>query len=882
MTERNNRERPAAPRHDSSANPPAASTPSSFLSRVFRGSTSRSSTSDQPLPTSSSATSHHGDAPRNRPTLSPSVTPSSSGPSPGMSPVLFPQASVSGVGRRTRSKSPNRARHRLHDISTQGITNFSLQEGEDEDAGPTSVGILRHLSQTSRAGVSREPTMSRPTPRNTDHTSLRNLINMLVHEDGDNSSNSYSNAIISSHLSNHERASLAVELAGELKSRMEDFNIERRLQASLADDPHTSASKHPSSADLDPLARLVSSAMGHDVDTSRLVDRLMNLPPRLIADGDRTKQSAGQNLKTAGFQLLAALLQIQAGDALKSDISASSEESQGQTRFRSSLIELCLSSPIDMPAQAMGTTLATCEYAIGDLPDRIACLQVLTRHGRDITLNQNIVRTLVKWHMMLLVGWKAWCAEPESWESTVTLDAFTASESRGRRDEPVASNERDRSNSTITIQLPKESMAIPEDSNAPVIVRSLRDVWYLLVAIISHNLPLFSGKDIEIVIDMAVAMLEQGIEVTSLNSAPPAASATEAQPSVAKAENSASASSVTGSRARSGSLLSKNRMLKVPAPPPTTSDTGVNQASTILSRSPSIKTRDSRGVPPVSAAPSDCKFAIVAGTSGSIPPWSRVLSPVLDLLRFLLQAKYLPPTSLVSVIQLLALCYGWRSDARGDSVPARSIEASASIINNLDSAGRTQIEQFFRDLFASKLVSRNAERCLRNVLGGNVKIKENSEYEQKTEFKRDVIVGALGYVDCYLLEEPFSQLCYRLTRVLLQTTYTAAQEKNVHAHELSPNFNLQSLAPTLLASMSNGDEDPNDSMNRCADVDIQVLCIVDDYLTDLSCTTMAVSDIEASTVSLDTRQSSSRDPWYEGHLVCQFLQRGLALAKGSE
>lgn len=121
-----------------------------------------------------------------------------------------------------------------------------------------------------------------------------------------------------------------------------------------------------------------------------------------------------------------------------------------------------------------------------------------------------------------------------------------------------------------------------------------------------------------------------------------------------------------------------------------------------------------------------------------------------------------------------------------------------------------------------------------------------------------------------------------MTRVLLQSTYTAAQEKNVHAHELSPNFNLQSLAPTLLASMSDGAESPSEANDKWADVDIQVLCIVDDYLTDLSCTTMSVSDVEASTVSLDTRQSSSRDPWYEGHLVCQFLQRGLALTKSSE
>jgi hypothetical protein len=122
-----------------------------------------------------------------------------------------------------------------------------------------------------------------------------------------------------------------------------------------------------------------------------------------------------------------------------------------------------------------------------------------------------------------------------------------------------------------------------------------------------------------------------------------------------------------------------------------------------------------------------------------------------------------------------------------------------------------------------------------------------------------------------------------LTRALLQTTYAAAQEKNIHAHELSPNFNLQSLAPTLLSSMSTGVENAMDGdSNKSADVDIQILCIVDDYLTDLSCTTMGATDIEASTMSLDTRQTNSRDPWYEGHLICQFLQRGLALAKGSE
>lgn len=744
MAERNNRERPSAPRHDPPANAPAASTPSSFLSRVFRGSASRSSTSEQSVPTISTVNVQHGD--RARPALSPATSSSGSGPSPGMSPVLLPHVSSSSTGRRTRSKSPTRVRQRLHDISTVGV-----HEGEEEDGGSTSVGILRHLSQTSRPSVSREAAASKTTLRNTEHdASLRELIDTLVNEDGESTSTGRSHSTATSHhLSNHERASLAVELAAELRSKVDDSNIEQRLKASLADDMQTPGHRRSSSTDADLLARLLSSTMGHDVDIPHLVRRLFSLPTRLIADGDRTKQSSGQNLKTAGFKLLAVLLQIQAGDTANSDIPSNSEESQAQTRPRSSMIELCLSSPIDMPSQAMGTTLATCEYAIGDLPDRIACLQVLTRHGRDITLNQNIVRTLVKWHQMLLVGWKVWCADPESWESVGVADV---QENRGRRAEPVASSERDRSSSTITIHFSKEvPMSIPEDMNTSVIVRSLRLVWHLLVGIIAHNLPLFSGQDIEIIIGMAVSMLKQGIEVTSLNSAPHVASAPEAHQPVTKQETPSSSTSASGSRARSGSLLSRNRMLKVPAPPPTTSETGVNQASTILSRSASVKTRDARstshGTPPVSAVHPDSKFTAVAGTSGAIPPWSRVLTPVLDLLRFLLRAKYLPPTSLVSVMQLLALCYGWRSDARCDPISARASDTSASIINNLDSTGRIQIEHFFRDLFASKLVSRNAERCLRSILGGNVKVDEKSEYEQRAEFKRDVIVGALGYVN---------------------------------------------------------------------------------------------------------------------------------------
>lgn len=82
--------------------------------------------------------------------------------------------------------------------------------------------------------------------------------------------------------------------------------------------------------------------------------------------------------------------------------------------------------------------------------------------------------------------------------------------------------------------------------------------------------------------------------------------------------------------------------------------------------------------------------------------------------------------------------------------------------------------------------------------------------------------------------------------------------------------------------MSDGSQSSTADTKKWAEVDVQVLCIVDDYLTDLSCTTLAVSDIEASTVSLDARQSNSRDPWFEGHLVCQFLERGLILAKSSE
>lgn len=739
MAERNNRERPSAPRHEHSSNAPAASTPSSFLSRVFRGSASRSSTSEQSVPTTSTVNAQYGDN-RLRPTLSP-ATSSSSGPSPGISPVLLPHVASSSAARRNRSKSPTRARQRMQDISTAG-----LHETEEEDGGSTSVGILRHLSQASRQNPPQATT--RTALRNADHdASLRDLINTLLDENDGGTTTGRSHSIVSAHhLSNHERASLAVELAAELGSRMDDSHMEQRLKASLAESVQNKAYRRSSSLDADPLAKLLTTTIS-DIDISHLILRLFSLATGLVADGDRTKQSSGQNLKNAGFKLLAVLLQIQAGDNSNSDMPPNFEESQPQTRSRSSMIDLCLTSPIDMPSQSVGTTLATCEYAVGDLPDRIACLQVLTRHGRDITLNQNIVRTLVQWHQMLLVGWRAWCTDPESWESVAATDT---QEVRGRRDEPVASSERDRSSSTITIHFSKDvPTAIPEDTNISVVVRSLRQVWHLLVCIIAQNLPLFSGHDIEFIVGMALSMLKEGIEVTSLNSVPHVAANSEANPAVAKVETPSSSTSASGSRARSGSLLSRNRTLKVPAPPPTTSETGVNQASTFLSRSPSIKTRGaarstSHGTPPISAAHPDSKFTPVAGMSGAVPPWSRILSPVLDLLRFLLQAKYLPPTSLVSVIQLLALGYGWRSDARCYPVSARSADASTSIINNLDSAGRTQVEHFFRDLFASKLVSRNAERCLRGILGGDVRVDEKNEYEQRAEFRRDVIVGALG------------------------------------------------------------------------------------------------------------------------------------------
>jgi hypothetical protein len=74
----------------------------------------------------------------------------------------------------------------------------------------------------------------------------------------------------------------------------------------------------------------------------------------------------------------------------------------------------------------------------------------------------------------------------------------------------------------------------------------------------------------------------------------------------------------------------------------------------------------------------------------------------------------------------------------------RPNDTTTSIVNNLDNKARSQIEQFFKDLFASKLVSRNAERCLRSLLAGKIRVDQGNEYESKAEFKRDIIIGALG------------------------------------------------------------------------------------------------------------------------------------------
>lgn len=699
------------------------------------------------MPTTSSLNVHHGDNGKLHPT-SPSIASSSgTGPSPGISPILSPQLSASSLSKRSRSKSPSRVRQRLHDIST--ITGLSLhEEAEDEEGEPTSVGILRHLSQTAGTGLSRATTTSRRSARTTDHTALRELLTTLINEDDEGSINS-------SRLSNHERANLAVELAGEFRIRLEDVHIERRIKATMADQQSTpTVRERPAvTQPVGTLPRILSATMGPRHDVDRLTETLMRLPLQLIVDGDRTKQSSGQNLKMAGFQLLAVLLQLQDEDTLDERSNSSAMDTQHDTRSKSSMIDICLNSPIDLPSQVINTPLVTFEYAIGDLPDRITCLQVLTRHGRDISLNQDIVRTLVKWHQMMSNGWKRWCAEPGSWESISGADETVFTEFRGRRNDHGAKSgamERDQSNSTITIHLNQESDAtMSDDSDAPVVVRSLTNLWNLLVAIITHNFPLFSGKDVETIIDMAVMMIQKGIEVTSLSSAPPIVSRRDSQPPATKAE-APSPKTAGGSRARSGSLLGKNRMLKVPAPPPTTSETGVSQASTILSRSPSTKTRDGRavshGTSPVAATAPEPKPAAIAGTSGNIPPWSRVLGPVLGLLRFLLQAKYLPPTSLVYVIQLFALCYGWRSDARCFTLGPRPNDTTTSIVNNLDNKGRYQIEQFFKDLFASKLVSRNAERCLRSLLAGAIRFDHSNEYESRAEYKRDIIIGALGYV----------------------------------------------------------------------------------------------------------------------------------------
>lgn len=648
------------------------------------------------------------------------------------------------MGKRSRSKSPSRARQRLHDIST--ITGLSLhEEAEDDEGEPTSVGILRHLSQTAGTGLSRATTTSRRSARTADHAGLRELITTLINEDEEGPVNS-------SRLSNHERASLAMDLAAELRIRVEDVRMERRIKATMSDDIPTptvqgsSASTPPAET----LARILSATMGPAHDVSHLVETLMRLPVQLIIDGDRTKQSSGQNLKMAGFQLLAVLLQLQEEDNVGEGAVPSAMESQSDTRSKSSMIDLCLNSPVDIPSQSFNTPLATFEYAVGDLPDRITCLQALTRHGRDISLNQDIVRTLVRWHHMLMNGWKSWCAEPGSWELVSASEEIVDPESRGRRKDSggkPGANDRDQSSSTITIHLNHEiDAATSDDTDAPVIVRSLCGQWNLLVAIINHNFPLFSGRDVETIIDMAVTMIQKGIEVTSLSTAP-ASSRPEGHSSAPKFE-APSPKTASSSRARSGSLLGKNRMLKVPAPPPTTSDTGVSQASTMLSRSPSVKTRDGRaishGTSPVGASAPETKPAAIAGTSGTIPPWSRVLAPVLGLLRFLLQAKYLPPNSLVYVIQLFALCYGWRSDARSISLGVRPNDTTTSIVNNLDNKARSQIEQFFKDLFASKLVSRNAERCLRSLLAGKIRVDKDNEYESKAEYKRDIIIGALG------------------------------------------------------------------------------------------------------------------------------------------
>ena len=739
MTERNHRERPSA-KHDSSANPPTASTPSSFLSRVFRGSVSRSSTSEQSVPTTSQLNVHHGDHGKLHPT-SPSITSSSgTGPSPGISPILSPQLPASSVSKRSRSKSPSRVRQRLHDIST--ISGLSLHEEAEDDAGEsTSVGILRHLSQTAGAGLSRATTTSRRSARTMDQTALRELITTLIQEDEEGSLNT-------SRLSNHERASLAVELAAELKIRLEDVHVERRLRASLAEEQSTPTATTPP---VETLRRLLSSTMGSGQDIDRIVESLMHLPVQLIVDGDRTKQSSGQNLKMAGFQLLAVLLQLQDDDVSDEIFAATEMNSHQDTRTKSNMIELCLNSPIDLPAQTFNTPLATFEYTVGDLPDRIACLHVFTRHGRDISLNRDIVRTLVKWHHIMLNGWKSWCADPVSWESNNVAEDFADPESRGRRNDQAAKSgmtERDQSRSTITIHLNQESDTLmADDSAAPVIVKCLSNLWNFLVAIITHNFPLFSGRDIETIIDLAVTMIQQGIEVTSLNTAPASTLRTDSHPTGPQVPSPKTAG---GSRARSGSLLGKNRMLKVPAPPPMTSETGVSQASTMLSRSSSMKNRDGRagsnGSSPVAARPAETKPAAIAVGSGNIPPWSRVLGPVLNLLRFLLRAKYLPPNSLVHIVQLFALCYGWRSDAKCVVAGTPTDDSTISILNNLDSTARLQIEQLFKDLFASRLVSRNAERCLRSLLAGSIRLDQDSEYESRTVYKRDITIGALGYV----------------------------------------------------------------------------------------------------------------------------------------
>ncbi|KAJ9101940.1 hypothetical protein QFC19_005021 [Naganishia cerealis] len=388
--------------------------------------------------------------------------------------------------------------------------------------------------------MTRDAMLARRPIRSADQPPLRDLVKNLVHHE-DSSPNSLPH-IKPSHLSSHERANLAFELAAQLRIKMEDAYIERRLKATLADDPSVSVMKQRLGTEptRDPLFKVIATAMGPETDVADTVERLLNLPSRLIRDGDLTKQSSGQNLKTAGFQLLVILLLMHTSDATEEGFAQQGAESQHETRFRSAMIDLCLNSSVDLstPGQTMSTTPSNFEFALGDMPNRIACLQVLTRHGRDITLNQNIVRTLVKWHHILLVGWKQWCAEPGAWDASENGEGHADGDLRGRQKVGGASSERDQSNSTITIHFAKDSFEwATEDLNVPIIVCSIRSIWELLVAIITHNLPLFSGRDIETILDMAVTMVTQGIESTSLASPQHSTSTTtESEPLAARLE----------------------------------------------------------------------------------------------------------------------------------------------------------------------------------------------------------------------------------------------------------------------------------------------------------------------------------------------------------